>query len=319
MSTRPFNPVQFLALLIGVVIILFFLFILISYIKIWYVERLLKKNGFYIFQYNHSLKAIIIESFKLSIVALSTHAHYRIKQFDTIQARTLKNKSLLIVQESATSMPKYHIVYVLKNQKWVFPSFKLTRNPLEKVSVPKNIDERDITQYYTLSTQRRELVLSKLQKQRMKQYYKNIVHQAFDIEYDQKIQTLTVICDRYKTALNQVIHFLNTLDEELEDYIEPSTTIESQEKQLLSKNEIIVPNSFKIYNAISLVNINDVSIKCLVCWSKIDYSTETLLFECCTGYTHIDHGLDWLQNNEKCPKCGTKKPYTIQLPNLSLT
>ena len=200
----------------------------------------------------------------------------------------------------------------------MFPSFRLTRNPFDPVNIPKIIDERDITKYYSISTQTRDLLLSKLQKTKMKKHYKNIPNQAFEITYDQKLQTITVVCNRYKTAMNQVLHFLHALDEELEDYKEPLSLIETIQEDLLVKDSEIIPNSIKIYNAISLVNINDTSINCLVCWAKLDYATETLLFECCTGYTHLDHGLDWLKGKQKCPKCGKENPFTLQLPSISI-
>ena len=317
MATRPFDIVSFLLFLAVFLVVMFILFVIVLSLKPKLIERILKKNGFYIYQINNSFKGVLIESVKLTFVSLSTHSGYRSKFFNKIQARSLKDKRLLIVQEKYEEMPYYRLVYVLKNPTLHFPSFKLTRNVFEPVSVPKEVEERDVTKYFQLVAQNRSLVLSKLQTYQLKKHYKKITKQTLEINVDQKTQTITIVTDRYKTAMTEVLPFILDLNIELENYRDP--TVDLKEGKIVEQPKIeIVPNSFKIYNTINLENISNLNVKCLICWQKIDYSSETLLFECCSGYCHIDHGLDWLKTNEKCPKCGTIHPYTIQLPDITV-
>lgn len=317
MATRNFDIVSFLFFLALFLVVMFIVFIIVLSLRPKLLERILRKNGFYVYHINNSFKGVLIESVKLAFASLSTHSGYRSKLFNKIQARSLKDKRLLIVQEKSSELPYYRIVYVLKNPILHFPNFKLTRNVFEPVSVRKEVEERDVTKYFQLVAQDRPLVLSKLQTYQLKKHYKKIAKQTLEIDVDQKTQTITIITDRYRTAMTQVIPFIMDLSTELENYKEPTIGLTEEEIKKQPKIEIL-PNSFKIYDTINLENIANLNVKCLICWQKIDYSNETLLFECCTGYTHLDHGLDWLKTNEKCPKCGTVHPYTIQLPDITV-
>lgn len=317
MATRPFDATSFLLFLAVVLVLIFILIVILLSVRPKLIERILKKKGFYIYQYDNSFKQIIFESLKATVASLITHSGYRSKNFNKIQARSIKNKCLLIVQEQSQEIPHYRLVYVLKNPKLHFPDFKLTRNVFDPISVSKKVEERDVTKYYQIATQNRPLLLSKLETYQMKKHYKKMTKQALEIEVDQKLQTITIFTDRFTTSLPDVLSFMMDLNTELEDYKEP--TIDLNEEIIEEKSKIeILPNSLKIYNTLNLENLANTKIQCLICWQKIDYSTETLLFECCTGYTHLNHGLNWLNTHQKCPKCGTEHPYTIQLPDITV-
>ena len=315
MDSRTLSLSSFFLLLLFVVAVFVIVYILGFYMQTRYIQNVLTKNGFYIFEFERSLKNYtrMLIKYNLSHQFSQGYHHY----FTKIQARTLKNKSLLIVQEEMSAFPYTALVTVFRNPKCQFPAFKLSKNPSDVLHVQKNIDHRNITNYYTIYSKNEELLLPRLQTYRMKKHYNKLVNRIFEIEYSETVQTLTIKASRYNTSFSSVLHFLLDLNEEIEDYKKPEDTAQMAHHVEKSKeNEEAFKNSIKIFNSISLINISTLKINCIICWSKIDYSTETLLFECCSGYTHLDHGIDWLKEKEKCPKCGQSHPYTIQLPSI---
>lgn len=320
MATREFQLVPFLEFLIPVLVFMFFIILLALKFRIRLIKKILENRGFYVYNYNESLKQLLKETFMALLGSNVGGAGYKSKYFPKIEAKTLKNKSLLITQEKIPNFPYYQLVFVLKNPKIHFPSFKLSRNIAEPVSVPKEVLERDITDLYKITTNQQELVLANLQTYSMKKQYKRIVKEIFELDYDQKLQTMTILTNRFHVGIREVMDFALTLEEGMEDYKEPVISSEDISSINEGQEEPVkqIPNSLKIYNIVSLINTTKTKEKCVICWSKIDYSTETLLFECCSGYTHLDHGIDWIQEKEKCPKCGNPHPFTIQLPSLKL-
>ena len=319
MATRNIEIIPFLGLLVVFLIFMFFVLLLAFKFRIRIYKKILENRGFYIYNYNESLKKVVIETLKTLFGSSAGGIGYRSRYFPKIEAKTLKNKSLLITQEKIPDYPHYQLVFVMKNPKVHFPSFKLSRNIAEPVSVPKNVEERDVANYYSILTNQRDLVLSKLQTYRMKKHYKKMVREVFELNFDQKLQTMTVLANRFYVGIKEVLDFMLTLDEAIEDYKEETIVLSGEkQKKLVTKQNEKIPNSLKINNIVSLVNTTTIKEKCVICWSRIDYTSETLLFECCSGYTHLDHGVAWVHEKEKCPKCGYPNPFMIQLPILLL-
>ena len=317
MATKEFQLIPFLGLLSIVVVFLFLLALLSFKLRVLLFKKILGNRGFYLYNYNESARKIVKESVRAVIASFVGGGGYRSRYFPKIEGKTLKNKSLLITQEKLTDYPHYQLVFVLRNPKVHFPSFKLSKSVSEKTWVPKKVEERDITAIFSLVTNDRDLVLTKLQTYSMKKHYKKMAKQVFEVDYDEKLQTMTVFANRFYAGVREVLDFMLTLDEAIEDYKKTSIDIEKT-KETIKEPSRTISNNLKIYNIISLINTTKTKEKCVVCWSKIDYSTETLLFECCSGYTHLDHGIDWIYEKEKCPKCGSPNPYTIQLPIIVL-
>lgn len=284
------------------------------------VKKILQEHNFIIYKYDWSPKKMIVQKTVKVASFFKLINNPEKAYFGEIKAKTFKNQSFLMVEEKTENYPNNKIVFGLRNPKNHFPSFTMARKVWAPLPKSKKFSERSIYDYYSVVTNNNDLLVTKFSHFKLKKYIRSMATQVFQIEHDYQLQTTTLMADKLLISPPVVVKFLLDLDEELEDYTEPmiANRQEESDQKVVSK-EVTLPHSVKIYNLVSLVNINDVRIKCVVCWGPIDYSTETLIFECCTGYTHLDHGLDWLQNNkDECPKCGQEHPFTIQLPSISL-
>lgn len=310
---------QIIAFIFALIITLVFLFLVANFVvfkRLRSLQHALTENGFFIFEMESSLIKNVLQTFGLitfasipGSAALSDNGFFK-----KVQAKTIKNKELLIVQEKSENLPKDRVVLVLKDPKLTFPSFRLSRTVPSYISVPRKVEERDITKYFQISSKDQSLLVSKLQLPSLKRHYRKVIRQIFDIELDQNLHLLTIKSPANRTSIQQVLSFLMALDTELEDYTGGPSTSTAEESKVDQKPEFSYAHIIRITNSMSLVNISNIKVQCTICWSKINYDKETLLFECCSGYCHYDHGVDWLEKNHKCPRCGATEPYVIELP-----
>lgn len=76
-----------------------------------------------------------------------------------------------------------------------------------------------------------------------------------------------------------------------------------------------IPEKIRV-EPISYEDLNVISPTCVICFARMDKSSDFFYFKCCQSVTHTKHGRNWLAERNLCPYCKIEQPPVLQRETL---